>query len=157
MTPSFKTRPTLTSPLTRLDMANFNQTLFWQSLTNHTLALGDVEIKNWPAMLQGLAHNRIRYVRRQMIFAWVFSAFSSMSRWVSCFIKSQVTNVFVPAVGDRDSDDLRQNSSALFPPEFYVDYLHTAAIQKKIGAETKYQECPDAPFNLFVTTGDVSE
>ncbi|KIM43509.1 hypothetical protein M413DRAFT_68801 [Hebeloma cylindrosporum] len=65
-----------------------------------------------------------------------------------------ITNVFVPAVGDRDSDDLRQNSSALFPPEFYVNYLHTPAIQNKIGAETRYQECPDAPFNLFVTTGD---
>ena len=68
----------------------------------------------------------------------------------------QVTNVFVPAVGDRDANDLRQNSSALFPPEFYVDYLHTPAIQTKIGAQTRYQECPDAPFNLFVSTGDVS-
>lgn len=37
-----------------------------------------------------------------------------------------------------------------------MKYLHTPAIQTKIGAQTKYQECPDAPFNLFVTTGDVS-
>lgn len=67
----------------------------------------------------------------------------------------KVDNVFVPAVGDRDSDDLRQNSSALFPPEFYVDFLHQASIQKKIGAEVRYHECPDAPFELFVKTGDV--
>jgi len=65
-----------------------------------------------------------------------------------------VDNVFVPAVGDRDPDDLRQNSSALFPPEFYVDFLHEASIQKKIGAEVRYRECPDAPFELFVKTGD---
>jgi hypothetical protein len=62
----------------------------------------------------------------------------------------------VPAVGNRDPYDLRQNSSALFPPEFYVNYLHTAAVKSKIGAKTQYQECPDAPYNLFVATGDVS-
>ena len=52
-------------------------------------------------------------------------------------------------------NDLRQNSSALFPPESYIDFLHQADIQKKIGAETQYLECPDAPYNLFVNTGDV--
>lgn len=67
----------------------------------------------------------------------------------------QVDNLFVPAVGNRDSDDLRQNSSALFPPEFYVNFLHTTAIKNKIGAQTTYQECPDAPFELFEKTGDV--
>ncbi|KXN82867.1 Carboxypeptidase S1 [Leucoagaricus sp. SymC.cos] len=65
-----------------------------------------------------------------------------------------VENVFVPAVGDRDSDDLRQNSSALFPPEFYIDFLNQPQIRSKIGAEVKYSECPDAPFERFVTTGD---
>jgi len=65
-----------------------------------------------------------------------------------------VNNVFVPAIGDLDPDDLRQNSSALFPPEFYVDFLQQASIQKKIGAEVQYQECPDAPFLLFNNTGD---
>lgn len=63
-------------------------------------------------------------------------------------------NVFVPAVGDRDSDDLRQNSSALFPPEFYVNFLSLASVKAKIGAESNYAECPDAPFELFVPTGD---
>ena len=65
-------------------------------------------------------------------------------------------NVFVPAVGDRDSDDLRQNSSALFPPEFYVKFLHNQTIKDLIGAESNYEECADLPFELFTTTGDVS-
>ena len=63
--------------------------------------------------------------------------------------------MFIPAIGDRDPNDLRQNSSALFPFESYVDFLHQADIQKKIGAEVQYLECPDAPYELFVNTGDV--
>ena len=71
----------------------------------------------------------------------------------------QVDNVFVPAVGDRDSDDLRQNASSPnpFPPEFYVTFLRNATIMEKIGAEARYSECPDAPFELFERTGDVRE
>lgn len=65
-----------------------------------------------------------------------------------------VENVSVPSIGDRDVNDLRQNSSALFPPEFYVDFLSQASIRQKIGAESMYSECADAPFNLFVRTGD---
>ncbi|KAF8965392.1 alpha/beta-hydrolase [Flammula alnicola] len=65
-----------------------------------------------------------------------------------------IDNVFVPAVGDRDSDDLRQNSSALFPPEFYLDFLRLASIKTQIGAESTYRECANAPFNLFTKTGD---
>ncbi|KAJ7826492.1 alpha/beta-hydrolase [Mycena olivaceomarginata] len=53
-----------------------------------------------------------------------------------------VDNLFIPAVGDRDSDDLRQNSSALFPA------------RAKIGAESNYSECANAPFQLFSRTGD---
>ncbi|KAF5384232.1 hypothetical protein D9615_003476 [Tricholomella constricta] len=60
-----------------------------------------------------------------------------------------VLHVFIPAVGDRDSDDLRQNSSALFPPEFYVDFLGQESIRQQIGAESIYSECADDPFNLF--------
>ncbi|KAF9025745.1 alpha/beta-hydrolase [Hymenopellis radicata] len=52
-----------------------------------------------------------------------------------------VINLFIPAVGDRDSDDLRQNSSALFR-------------RRRIGAESQYSECADPPFDLFVKTGD---
>lgn len=67
----------------------------------------------------------------------------------------QIDNVFVPAVGDRDSDDLRQNSSALFPPEFYVTLLHNATIKKLIGATSTYSECSGPVDNLFDKTGDV--
>ncbi|EPQ50550.1 alpha/beta-hydrolase [Gloeophyllum trabeum ATCC 11539] len=62
--------------------------------------------------------------------------------------------VFVPAVGDRDSDDLRQNASALFPPEYYVNYLSLPSVLAAIGAESNYSECPDAPYELFTRTGD---
>lgn len=37
-----------------------------------------------------------------------------------------------------------------------MTFLHTASIKKQIGAETRYHECPDAPFELFEKTGDVS-
>lgn len=45
--------------------------------------------------------------------------------------------MFFAAVGDRDSDDLRQNSSTPnpFPPEFYVKFLRNATILDKIGAQ----------------------
>ncbi|KAF9224939.1 alpha/beta-hydrolase [Gyrodon lividus] len=62
--------------------------------------------------------------------------------------------VFVPAIGDLDSYDLRQNSSSLFPPEYYVHYLRKKHVMKRIGAETKYEECPDAPYRPFEKTGD---
>ncbi|KAG7445250.1 alpha/beta-hydrolase [Guyanagaster necrorhizus] len=65
-----------------------------------------------------------------------------------------IDNIFVPAVGDRDSDDLRQNSSALFPPSFYIDFLANTTVKKSIGATSDYSECPDAPYELFVRTGD---
>ncbi|KAI0356751.1 alpha/beta-hydrolase [Trametes cingulata] len=67
-----------------------------------------------------------------------------------------IENVFVPAVGDRDSDDLRQNSSTPnpFPPEFYVKFLRNATILEKIGAQGRYQECSNAVGNQFSRTGD---
>ncbi|KAJ7915166.1 alpha/beta-hydrolase [Mycena leptocephala] len=65
-----------------------------------------------------------------------------------------VDNLFIPAVGNRDSDDLRQNSSALFPPEFYVKYLALADVKAQIGAESNYSECANAPSRLFGRTGD---
>ncbi|KAH8112948.1 alpha/beta-hydrolase [Phellopilus nigrolimitatus] len=63
-------------------------------------------------------------------------------------------NVFTLAVGDRDSYDLRQNSSALFPPEYYLQLLANDTVKALIGAETTYGECPDAPYELFAATGD---
>lgn len=57
--------------------------------------------------------------------------------------------------GDRDPDDLRQNSSALFPPEYYSEYLANTTILSKIGAESTYEECPSPANQLFENTGDV--
>ncbi|KAK7442007.1 hypothetical protein VKT23_016284 [Stygiomarasmius scandens] len=66
-----------------------------------------------------------------------------------------IENLFIPAVGDRDSDDLRQNASGpIFPPEFYVSFLRESSVMAAIGAEARYSECPDAPFELFTRTGD---
>ena len=67
----------------------------------------------------------------------------------------KANNVENNAVGDLDAFDLRQNSSALFPSESYVNFLQQTDIQMKIGAEVQYNECPDPPFELFVNTGDV--
>ncbi|KAN0094568.1 Alpha/Beta hydrolase fold [Tylopilus felleus] len=65
-----------------------------------------------------------------------------------------IQNVYTPAVGNRDTDDLRQNSPASFPPEYYVNYLSLPEVVSAIGAGTTYQECPDAPYDLFAKTGD---
>lgn len=62
--------------------------------------------------------------------------------------------VFVPAVGDRDADDLRQNASALFPPEYYVAYLQNPEVMARIGAEVQYQECSYPVDDEFERTGD---
>ena len=84
----------------------------------------------------------------------------------------QIENLFAPAVGDRDSDDLRQNSSALFPSESYVTFLRNATVMKLIGAEVRasreqgmhrltrwfgqarYSECAGSVGNQFSRTGD---
>lgn len=65
-----------------------------------------------------------------------------------------IENVFAPAVGDRDSDDLRQNSSSLFPSESYVTFLRNATIMKLIGAESRYTECSGPVDGQFSRTGD---
>ncbi|TFK89212.1 alpha/beta-hydrolase [Polyporus arcularius HHB13444] len=67
-----------------------------------------------------------------------------------------VENLFIPAVGDRDSDDLRQNASSPnpFPPEFYVNFLRNATVMQKIGAQARYSECSNAVGNQFGRTGD---
>ena len=70
---------------------------------------------------------------------------------------AQFEQTYLPIIGDRDPYDLRQNSSALFPPEFYLNYLANPAVKAKIGATSVYSECPDPPFELFINTGDVSD
>ena len=56
--------------------------------------------------------------------------------------------------GNFDVYDLRAPSNDPFPPETYVSYLQQSSIQTQIGAQQVYQECPNAPFNKFQTTGD---
>ncbi|CAK5278667.1 unnamed protein product [Mycena citricolor] len=63
-------------------------------------------------------------------------------------------SMFSDAVGNRDPYDLRQDSSEAFPPEYYVNYLQQRSVQTAIGAEVTYQECPNAPYQKFATTGD---
>ncbi|KAF8176361.1 Alpha/Beta hydrolase protein [Mycena galopus ATCC 62051] len=59
------------------------------------------------------------------------------------------------AIGNLDPYDLRQTSAALFPPEYYVNYLALSSVTKAIGATSStYSECPDAPYELFEKTGD---
>ncbi|KAH8103295.1 alpha/beta-hydrolase [Cristinia sonorae] len=67
-----------------------------------------------------------------------------------------VQNIFSPAVGNRDSDDLRQsaNSQNPFPPEFYLTFLRNQTVLSKIGAQAKFSECANAPFSQFSKTGD---
>ena len=64
--------------------------------------------------------------------------------------------MFVPVMGDRDDNDLCQNTSAAFPPKFYVDFPGWVDIKAKIGVTSMYSKCPDMPFELFVKMGDVS-
>lgn len=68
---------------------------------------------------------------------------------------SQIENVFVPAVGDRDDNDLRQTAPGSFPPEFYLTFLRSPTVKALIGANSTYRECANAPDALFSKTGDV--
>ncbi|TVY67495.1 Carboxypeptidase S1 [Lachnellula suecica] len=65
-----------------------------------------------------------------------------------------VDNSFSSYYPDIDFYDIRQPSSAPFPPETYVNYLSDPAIMKAIGAKTNYSECTDSVDDLFGTTGD---
>ncbi|KAF8128601.1 Alpha/Beta hydrolase protein [Boletus edulis] len=65
-----------------------------------------------------------------------------------------VNNVYGVAVGDRDPYDLHQNSSALFPPDYYMTYLTNPEVMATIGAETAYQQCSDVVNEIFNATGD---
>ncbi|KAJ7677804.1 putative carboxypeptidase S1 [Mycena polygramma] len=68
---------------------------------------------------------------------------------------TQQATLFEDAVGDLDPYDLRQDSSAAFPPEYYVNYLALSSVTKAIGATSStYSECPDAPYDKIANTGD---
>lgn len=56
--------------------------------------------------------------------------------------------------GDFDVYDIREPSNDAYPPETYVSYLQSSAVVKAIGAKSTYQECPNAPYQKFSSTGD---
>ncbi len=60
----------------------------------------------------------------------------------------------IESANDFDVYDVRAPSNDPNPPETYVSYLQRADVMKAIGATQTYAECPDAPFNLIVNTGD---
>ncbi|KAL8949071.1 MAG: hypothetical protein Q9222_004796 [Ikaeria aurantiellina] len=57
---------------------------------------------------------------------------------------------------DFDVYDIRAPSKDPNPPETYVNYLKSSAVTKAIGAQSTYQECPNAPYQKFASTGDNS-
>lgn len=85
---------------------------------------------------------------------FLFFRFESSSV-LTCYY--QWNNIGAVSIGDRDAYDLTQNSTSAFPPEYYVKYLNREDVVSAIGAESSYYECPDGPYNKFVTTGDVRE
>lgn len=56
--------------------------------------------------------------------------------------------------GDFDVYDIRAPSNDPNPPETYVNYLQSSTVTKAIGAKATYQECPNAPYQQFASTGD---
>lgn len=59
-------------------------------------------------------------------------------------------------VSDFDVYDIREPSNDPYPPKTYSTYLSQASVQAAIGAKSQYQECADAPYNAFTSTGDDS-
>lgn len=58
------------------------------------------------------------------------------------------------SIADFNMYDIRAPSNDPEPPQNYVKYLQSSAVVKAIGAQSTYQECPDAPYNKFTSTGD---
>lgn len=58
------------------------------------------------------------------------------------------------SVSDFDVYDIREPSSDPYPPETYATYLADSSVVSAIGAQSTYQECPNAPYQKFTNTGD---
>lgn len=65
-------------------------------------------------------------------------------------------NVIEGPLSEAGNFDVYDVRNVAEPSEQYVTYLQTASVVKAIGAQSTYQECPDAPYNKFTTTGDDS-
>ena len=61
-----------------------------------------------------------------------------------------------PISSDSNFDvyDVRLASNAVDPPETYATYLARSDVTSKIGAKSKYTECPDGAYEKFSSTGD---
>jgi carboxypeptidase C (cathepsin A) len=60
----------------------------------------------------------------------------------------------IESANDFDVYDVREPSSDPYPPETYVTYLQSSKVMSAIGAKQTYAECPDAPYEKIVNTGD---
>ncbi|KAF2258268.1 putative carboxypeptidase S1 [Lojkania enalia] len=60
----------------------------------------------------------------------------------------------ISSTGNWDVYDIRAPSNDPEPPANYVAYLRQSAVTRAIGAQSTYQECPNAPYNKFASTGD---
>ncbi|KAF8919845.1 Alpha/Beta hydrolase protein [Mucidula mucida] len=66
-------------------------------------------------------------------------------------------DVFLPLVGDREADDLRQNSSTgkVFPPTFYADFIRDKGVKKLIGAKgATFDQCDSSAHFRFAASGE---
>lgn len=75
---------------------------------------------------------------------------------VNTFFDLQYENIEDECINNQDVYDVRQQNPDPYPPEYYVNYLQQSSVQTAIGAQQQYSECPDAPYNKFANTGDVS-
>lgn len=58
---------------------------------------------------------------------------------------------------DFDVYDIREPSNdPAAPSEAYVTYLQSKSVMTAIGAQSTYQECPDAAYNKFQPSGDIA-
>ncbi|KKK18917.1 hypothetical protein P175DRAFT_0436025 [Aspergillus ochraceoroseus IBT 24754] len=60
----------------------------------------------------------------------------------------------ISSSGDWDVYDIRQPANDPYPPSTYATYLANSDVVKAIGAQTRYQECPNEPYYKFASTGD---
>ena len=88
------------------------------------------------------------------VCTFCFSCSSAPPALTCCYQANNVENL---AVGNRDAYDLRQNSTAAFPPPYYLTYLNRTDVISAIGAKSNYSECPDGPYDKFTQTGDVRD
>lgn len=106
----------------------------------------------------GLNAQMTIYVLRPMISVSVILVNCRFSTHLACSFE-QNQHIFLPAIQDRDSDDLRQfsNSTNPFPPTYYVSFLHSHSVLDAIGATSAYDACSSDVQAGFNSTGEVDK